>query len=112
MNLNEIILVIHRHVKVAGRPSRPPAYGTAGACQSLYNEIIKAGANFASAPFRALIHALDPVLVCHTIAFAGIGHIVSPREVINATMTGVKGIGGIETRGKYRDGFPLEPYIV
>jgi len=28
------------------------------------------------------------------------------------TITGVKGIGGIETRGKYRDGFPREPYNI
>jgi spore coat assembly protein len=82
----------------------------AGACQSMYNEIIKAGANFASAPKRVLIHALDPVLVGHKIAVAGIERIIEPQEVINATITGRDGIGGVQTRGKNRDGYPAETY--
>jgi spore coat assembly protein len=82
----------------------------AGACQSMYNEIIKAGANFASAPFRDLIHALDPVRVCQKIAFAGIDTVLEAEDVINNTITGKTGIGGIQTRGKYREGFPVEPY--
>jgi len=82
----------------------------AGACQSMFNEIIKAGANFASAPYRVLIHALDPVLVCQKVAFTSVDKVLAPSEVINSTITGVEGIGGIQTRGKYRDGFPLEPY--
>jgi len=82
----------------------------AGACQSMYNEILKAGANFASAPYRVLIHALDPVYVCQKIAFTGIDKVAMPSEVIKATITGVKGIGGMETRGKYRIGYPAEPY--
>ncbi len=81
----------------------------AGACQSMYNKLIEAGANYASSPYRVLIHALDPVMVCERIAFTSINEIVNPREVIQKTITGIKGIGGIETRGKYRDGFPQEP---
>ncbi|NLH97614.1 MAG: sporulation peptidase YabG [Clostridiaceae bacterium] len=81
----------------------------AGACQSMYNEIIKAGANFASAPFRDLIHALDPVRVCQKIAFASIDTVLDAEDVINNTITGKTGIGGIQTRGKYREGFPAEP---
>jgi spore coat assembly protein len=82
----------------------------AGACQSMYSELLKAGANYASSPRRVLIHALDPVFVCQKIAFTGIDKIVSPVEVINSTITGADGIGGLQTRGKYRNGFPLEPY--
>lgn len=82
----------------------------AGACQSMYNEIIKAGANFASAPFRDLIHALDPVKVCQKIAFTGIDKILSAEDVIENTITGKTGIGGVQTRGKYREGYPIEPY--
>jgi spore coat assembly protein len=82
----------------------------AGACQSMYNRIIKAGANFASAPYRVLIHALDPVLVCQKIAYSAISSIIAPMDVINATITGIKGIGGLQTRGKYRNGVPEEPY--
>lgn len=82
----------------------------AGACQSMYNEIIKAGANYASAPYRVLIHALDPVFVCQKIALTSIDKTVDPQVVVRSTITGVKGIGGVETRGKYRYGYPLEPY--
>jgi len=81
----------------------------AGACQSMFNEIIKAGANFASAPFRDLIHALDPVRVCQKIAFASVDTVLDAEDVINNTITGKTGIGGIQTRGKYREGFPAEP---
>ena len=82
----------------------------AGACQSMYQKIIEAGANYASAPYRVLIHALDPVYICKKVAFTGIDKIISPEEIISTTITGFKGIGGIETRGKYRDGYPSEPY--
>lgn len=82
----------------------------AGACQSLYNELIKAGANFASAPFRDLIHALDPVRVCQKVAFTSIDTVLDAEDVIENTITGKTGIGGIQTRGKYREGFPVEPY--
>jgi spore coat assembly protein len=81
----------------------------AGACQSLYSEIINAGANFASAPFRDLIHALDPVRVCQTVAFTSVDKILDAEDVIKNTITGKTGIGGIQTRGKYREGFPAEP---
>ncbi|MGE5615037.1 MAG: sporulation peptidase YabG [Bacillota bacterium] len=82
----------------------------AGACQSFYKEIIKAGANFASAPFRDLIHALDPVRVCQKIAFTSIDVVLDAEDVIDNTITGKNGIGGIQTRGKYREGYPVEPY--
>lgn len=76
----------------------------------MYQKIIEAGANYASSPYRVLIHALDPVYICKKVAFTGIDRIISPKDVISTTITGFKGIGGIETRGKYRDGYPIEPY--
>lgn len=82
----------------------------AGACQSMYNELIKAGSNFASSPFRDLIHALDPVRVCQKIAMSGIDTVLSAEDVIENTITGKTGIGGVQTRGKFREGFPTEPY--
>ncbi len=36
----------------------------AGACQSCYEAILDAGANYASSPGRVLIHCLDPVFLC------------------------------------------------
>ncbi|ADL06831.1 sporulation peptidase YabG [Thermosediminibacter oceani] len=82
----------------------------AGACQSHYEGLIKAGANFASSPHRVFIHALDPVFVIEKIAFTPIDKIVSAKDVIEATITGIKGIGGIGTRGKLREGLPRSPY--
>ena len=82
----------------------------AGACQSCYEAILDAGANFASSPNRILIHCLDPVFICEKIAYTNVGKIVSIHDVIQNTITGVEGIGGLETRGKYREGFPKSKY--
>ena len=83
----------------------------AGACQSCYECMLDAGANFASSPNRVLIHCLDPVFVCEKIAYTRIDQIVSIKELINSTITGIKGIGGLQTRGKYREGYPKSTYI-
>jgi len=78
----------------------------AGACQSHYEAILDAGANFASSPRRVLIHAYDPVFVMEKIAFTSIYDPVPLKEVIAGTITGFDGIGGVETRGKHRLGIP------
>ncbi len=78
----------------------------AGACQSNYEQLIKAGANYASSPGRIMIHALDPVFVVEKIACSRIDTIVPIDEVIEQTVTGVKGVGGSETRGKFRWAMP------
>ena len=82
----------------------------AGACQSHYEAILAAGANYASSPKRVLIHAFDPVFIVDKIAFTPINEIISINDVIDSTITGTEGLGGIETRGKYRRGFPKSPY--
>lgn len=82
----------------------------AGACQSMYNGILESGANFCSSPYRVLIHALDPVMVCCKIALTSVDDTLQPSDVIRSTITGFKGIGGVQTRGKKRDGYPAEPY--
>ena len=83
----------------------------AGACQSCYESILEAGANFASSPNRVLIHYLDPVLVCERVAYTRIDEIVSIKDVIENTITGIKGVGGLQTRGKYREGYPKSLYL-
>lgn len=83
----------------------------AGACQSFFEGILGAGANFASSPGRILIHALDPGMVCRHIAYTPVDKIVSVEEVMKGTTTGLKGIGGVQTRGKLRFGMPSSPYI-
>ncbi|MDD4504707.1 MAG: sporulation peptidase YabG [Clostridiaceae bacterium] len=83
----------------------------AGACQSYYEGILSAGANFASSPARILIHALDPGMLCRQIAFTPIDKTNPIEDVLKGTTSGVKGIGGIQTRGKFRAGMPSSPYI-
>lgn len=82
----------------------------AGACQSHFEALMEAGANFASSPHRVLIHALDPVFICEKIAFGSISHFLTPIEILENTITGSRGIGGLQTRGMYREGTPLSPY--
>lgn len=82
----------------------------AGACQSHYEALIRAGANFASSPRRVLIHAYDPVFIAEKVAFTPFNQMVSIREALNETVTGVDGVGGIETRGRLRIGYPKSPY--
>jgi spore coat assembly protein len=82
----------------------------AGACQSNYEAILSAGANFASSPKRMLIHAFDPVFVVERIAFTPMEQIVSVKNILTHTITGTDGVGGIETRGQMRRGYPRSPY--
>jgi spore coat assembly protein len=78
----------------------------AGGCQSFFEALIEAGANFASAPKRILIHALDPLLIAQNIAFTSIYEKIALPQFLEETMTGSRGIGGVQTRGKLRLGHP------
>jgi spore coat assembly protein len=78
----------------------------AGACQSHFEALLQAGANFASSPGRILIHALDPVHIAAKISYTSIKETVNMHDIISHTISGIKGIGGIESRGSYRIGIP------
>jgi spore coat assembly protein len=78
----------------------------AGACQSFYEAILEAGANFASSPRRILINCYDPVFIVERIANAPFSSIVSIEDILSSTLTGIDGVGGIETRGKMRLSLP------
>ncbi len=78
----------------------------AGACQSHFESLIHAGANFASSPLRVNIHALDPVYIVAKLSFTPFTDSVNVWNVIRNTLTGDKGLGGIETRGVLRTGMP------
>lgn len=78
----------------------------AGACQSYYEAIISAGANFASAPKRVLIDMLDPIIVAQTVAYTPVDKFAPIAGIISNTREGLKGIGGVQTRGQYREGMP------
>ncbi len=71
----------------------------AGACQSHFEALLQAGANFASSPARIFIHALDPVYIAATTAYTSVKETLNLHDVITHTMSGLKGLGGIETRG-------------
>ena len=79
----------------------------AGACQSHFESIIHAGANFASSPYRVNIHALDPVYIVAKISFTPFMERINVWDVLRNTLTGEKGLGGIETRGVLRTGMPF-----
>ena len=78
----------------------------AGACQSYYEALISAGANFASAPKRVLIDMLDPIIVAESIAYTPVDRFIPLASIISNTREGISGIGGVQTRGQYREGMP------
>ncbi len=78
----------------------------AGACQSNYEELIKAGANFASSPKRINIHALDPAIVATCLAFSDKNNNIDLIKILDKTKYGSAGIGGIITKGTMYIGFP------
>jgi len=77
-----------------------------GACQSNYEELIKAGANFASSPKRINIHALDPAIIASSIAFSDKSKSIDLLKLISKTKYGSDGIGGIITNGTMYVGYP------
>ncbi|MCU9615296.1 sporulation peptidase YabG [Caldibacillus lycopersici] len=81
----------------------------AGACQSHFESLINAGANFASSPLRVNIHALDPVYIVSKLSYTPFTERAHVWDLIRNTITGEKGIGGIETKGVLRMGMPYHP---
>ena len=78
----------------------------AGACQSDYEELIRAGANFASSPKRINIHALDPAIIASRMSLADINKDIDLKSIISSTKYGKEGIGGIITKGTMYMGYP------
>ena len=78
----------------------------AGACQSNYEELIRAGANFASSPKRINIHALDPAIVASSVSLSNKNNVINLIEILEKTHYGKDGIGGIITNGTMYVGFP------
>ncbi len=78
----------------------------AGACQSDYEALIKAGANFASSPKRINIHALDPAIIAVNIALTEKSKEIDLIELLNKTKYGHDGIGGLKSNGMMYVGYP------
>lgn len=80
----------------------------AGACQSNYEDLIKAGANFASSPKRINIHALDPAIIAGSLSFSDKNKPIDLISILKKTKYGPDGIGGIITNGTMYIGYPRE----
>ena len=66
----------------------------AGACQSFFEAIMEAGANFASSPARILIDFMDPLIVAEKVATTENHKYISINDIAYELRDGTKGIGG------------------
>lgn len=73
-----------------------------GACESFFEALIDAGADFASSPGRILIDYVDPLIVARKIAVTDKNTFVSGYEVSKLIKEGEKGISGVGAKGKKR----------
>lgn len=89
------------------KPSMDDLVIFAGACQSYFEGILASGADFAAAPGRVLIHALDPVFVVEKVAQCPFHKVLSIEEALENTITKFNGLGGYEIIGKCRRGGPV-----
>lgn len=78
----------------------------AGACQSDYESLIKAGANFASSPKRINIHALDPAIIAINLALTERNKEIDLINLLDKTKYGKDGIGGLKSNGMMFVGYP------
>ena len=72
----------------------------AGACQSYFEAIISAGANFASSPARILIDFLDPLVIAEKVASTEKFKFISIDDIANELRDGKRGVSGIGANGK------------
>ena len=68
--------------------------------QSYYEELIKAGANFASSPARILIDFMDPLVVAEKVAITDYNKYVTIRDIEDDLRDGERGVSGIGAMGK------------
>ena len=75
----------------------------AGACQSFFEAIMEAGANFASSPARILIDFMDPLIVAEKVATTENYKYISINDIAHELRDGIRGIGGsrIQREKKY-----------
>lgn len=72
----------------------------AGACQSYYEAIMSAGANFASSPKRIMIDFIDPLIVAERIATTESSKYLTIKDIEEELRDGRDGIDGIGAMGK------------
>ena len=72
----------------------------AGACQSYFEALMEAGANFASSPARILIDFLDPLIVAKSVAITDKNRYITIDDFVDELRDGKKGVNGLGARGK------------
>ena len=72
----------------------------AGACQSYFEALIMAGANFASSPARILIDFLDPLIIAEKVATTDYLKYITMQDVEKELRDGKRGVGGIGANRK------------
>lgn len=72
----------------------------AGACQSYFEALIEAGADFASSPGRILIDFVDPLIVAEKIAITDRTKFISGYEIAKEIKEGEKGIRRHRSNGE------------
>lgn len=72
----------------------------AGACQSYYEALINAGANFASSPGRIMIDFIDPIIVAQNVAITDRNRFITINDIEQKLRDGKIGVNGIGARGK------------
>ena len=110
----EVIIIIYIIIEILGHfintVKEARRWGTnsdklvifAGACQSFYEGLIAAGADFASSPGRILIDFIDPLIVAERIAFTEENKFVTSSGISRKIKEGSRGVSGIGARGKRR----------
>ena len=74
----------------------------AGACQSYFEALISAGANFASSPARILIDFLDPLVVAEKVATTEKYKFITIDDIVFELRDGKEGVSGIGANGKMK----------
>ena len=72
----------------------------AGACQSYFEALMMAGANFASSPARILIDFLDPLIIAEKVATTEKYKYISIDDIAQELRDGKRGVDGIGASGK------------
>ena len=72
----------------------------AGACQSYFEALMEAGANFASSPARILIDFLDPLIVAKSVAITDKNRYITIDDFVEELRDGKRGVNGLGAMGK------------
>lgn len=75
----------------------------AGACQSYFEALIMAGANFASSPARILIDFLDPLIIAEKVATTDSFKYITIGDIEYELRDGRRGVGGVGANGKRKN---------